>query len=236
MRFHSKELQDLFDVQVVRLFDLIDKQIQSFQEKYPSTQISHLVLSGGLGNSAYVQARLRAKYGDNMTAFNCTRNLQIHVASEPQLSVCKGIVMDRMRKLKSGKSVLGWRCCRASYGTLCKILYNPKNPGKSSDPDFRCIRKIIQCVEHFNRTVSYDPLNGRNYITQAIAWFIVKVRIPFLHGELLLNSLGRAYECRHTHFAPIYKKAYSGWPAKGVSNKYRHFTSGKRAPATFGQS
>ena len=55
MRFQSKELQELFDVQVVRLFDIIDKQIQSFQDKYPTDQIAHLVLSGGLGNSAYVQ-------------------------------------------------------------------------------------------------------------------------------------------------------------------------------------
>jgi hypothetical protein len=121
MIFSSMELKSLFDVQIQRLFDLIDGQIQSFQEKNPAGQIAHLVLSGGLGNSTHVRKCLEGRYGFGASTFSAARNIKIAVATDPQLAVCKGIVMDRVRKLSSGKSVLGWRCSRQSYGTICKV-------------------------------------------------------------------------------------------------------------------
>src|SRR6202034_122755 len=74
-------------------------------------QQAHLVLSGGLGNSPYVQRRLQERYSSGSAPFSNARSLQVRVAPEPQLVVCKGIVADRVQKLKSGRSVLGWRCC-----------------------------------------------------------------------------------------------------------------------------
>jgi len=90
------------------------------------------------------------------------------VAPEPQLAVCKGVAADRVRKVKGGEAILGWRCCRASYGTICKILYDKNNP------------------EHHGRPTYRDPLNGKYYINQAIAWFIKKgepldVDTPLIH-------------------------------------------------------
>jgi hypothetical protein len=116
MSFSLADLQQLFDTQITRLFDLIDSQLQSFQQKFPIDQIAHIVLSGGLGNSAYVQRRLKERY-----AMVSSSRLQVHVAPDPQLAVCKGIVADRVQKIKGGKAVLGWRCCRVSYGTICKF-------------------------------------------------------------------------------------------------------------------
>jgi len=158
MQFSQQDLRGLFDIQVNRLYELIDKQVTRFQQQWPGETISHIILSGGLGNSAYVQSRLNAKYAYGMSTFNATRGVQIHVAPDPQLAVAKGIVHDRVRKLDQGQSVLGWRCARASYGALCKILYNPQN------------------AAHVGLPRATDPLDNKIYITQAIEWFIKKVR------------------------------------------------------------
>jgi hypothetical protein len=83
--------------------------------------------------------------------------------------VCKGLVADRVQKLKTGKSVLGWRCCRASYGTLAKVLYNPKNS------------------EHFGRTPVRDNFDGKLYILECISWFIKQVALPLSHKCKICN-------------------------------------------------
>ncbi|TLD35794.1 hypothetical protein E2P81_ATG02097 [Venturia nashicola] len=150
MKFTLADLQQLFDTQITRLFELIDSQMESFDRKFPNDSIAHLVLSGGLGNSAYVQRKMKQRY-----AMNVHTSLQVHVAPEPQLAVCKGIVLDWLRT-KKNQPVLEWRCCRSSYGTECKVLYDPKNP------------------EHIGQSTHIDPLNQKQYITKAIAWFVTK--------------------------------------------------------------
>jgi len=55
MTFEREDLQKLFDKQIAKLFKLIDSQLQQLFQKIPSAQVSHLVLSGGLGNSVYGQ-------------------------------------------------------------------------------------------------------------------------------------------------------------------------------------
>jgi hypothetical protein len=158
LRVSQGDLRGLFDTQVNRLYELIDQQLDLFQKACPGQSLSHLILSGGLGNSTYIQSRLHAKYGDGGSSFLSARHMQIHLAPDPQLAVAKGIVHDRVRKLNSGRGVLGWRCARASYGALCKILYNASNP------------------THANLRTSVDPFDGKLYVTQAIEWFIRKAR------------------------------------------------------------
>lgn len=167
MTFEREDLQRLFDKQIAKLFRLIDSQLSSLYQKYPAANVAHLVLSGGLGNSAYVQAQLRQHYA--ATDMPNTRGISVRIAPDPQLAVCKGLVSDRVRKLLTSHSVLGWRCCRASYGTLCKILYDKKNP------------------EHATKQLVRDPMNGKMYIMQAIAWFVkkgepVSVDKPIVHN------------------------------------------------------
>ncbi|KAL9058773.1 MAG: hypothetical protein Q9206_001760, partial [Seirophora lacunosa] len=175
MKFTREELQRLFDKQVQKLVSLIDSQLQTMQRKRPGQQVvrfkampnkplptdsykqNHLILAGGLGNSPYVQERLRARFlagGGHPNA----REIQVRVAPDPQLAVCKGLVGDRVRRLKAGKPVLKWRCCRASYGTICKEVYDKENP------------------MHVGRPLERDPMNGKMYVTQRIAWFIKKVK------------------------------------------------------------
>lgn len=170
MTFVREELQRMFDKQIEKLFKLIDSQLQSLFRKLPNEQVAHLVLSGGLGNSAYVQQRLRARYTyGSVPSHPNASMMQVRIAPDPQLAVCKGMVADRIRKINTNKSVLGWRCCRASYGTICKVLYNKKNP------------------EHVGKPITKDPMNNKMYITQAIAWFIkkgepVSVDSPIIHN------------------------------------------------------
>lgn len=157
MYFHREDLKSFFDVQIAKLFDMMDKQLVRLQQKHPNEQVAHLVLSGGLGNSAYVQSCLSSRYAFGNTPHSNARSIQIRVAPDPQLVVCKGNVADRVQKLKSGQSVLGWRCCRASYGTKCKMLYSPNN------------------TEHLGLRTEIDALDGKTYVVDCVDWFIKKV-------------------------------------------------------------
>lgn len=177
MTFTSEELRRMFDSQVEKLYVEIDRQLETFEKKSPRDTVSHLVLSGGLGNSAYVQEQLKSRYSFGRSPFPCARDIQIHVAPEPQLAVCKGLVIDRVRRLQTGRAVLGWRCARASYGTKCRILYDKENP------------------EHFNRQTIKDLLDNRYYICDAIAWFIKKVTWDPI-GSSCADNLGRTHQRR----------------------------------------
>ncbi|KAF2024035.1 hypothetical protein EK21DRAFT_12821, partial [Setomelanomma holmii] len=154
MVFRRDDLKAFFDIQISKLFDMLDKQLVRIQEKYPGEQMAHLVLSGGLGNSAYVQNCMRNRYASGNISHANARNMRIRIAPDPQLVVCKGNVADRVQKLKTGQSVLGWRCCRASYGTMCKILHEPQNPA------------------HFGLKTERDALDGKNYVVNCVDWFI----------------------------------------------------------------
>jgi hypothetical protein len=154
MQFQRDELRPFFDSQIAKLFDMIDKQIVRLQRITPNEQVTHLILSGGLGNSAYVRDSLESRYAFGRTQFPNAFNMQVRIAPDPQLVVCKGNVADRVQKLKSGQSVLTWRCCWASYGTLCKILYEPDNP------------------QHFGLPTERDTLDGKMYVKNYVDWFI----------------------------------------------------------------
>lgn len=93
--------------------------------------------------------------------YSNAQNMQIRIAPDPQLVVCKGNVADRVQKLKTGQSVLGWRCCRASYGTMCKVLHDPADP------------------QHLGLQTELDALDKKLYITNCIDWFIKKVFSPY---------------------------------------------------------
>jgi molecular chaperone DnaK (HSP70) len=157
MTFQRDDLRGNFDGQISKLFDIMDKQLVGLQQKHPNEQVAHLVLSGGLGNSAYVQSCLKSRYAFGNSSHNNARNMQVRVAPDPQLVVCKGNVADRVAKLRSGQSVLGWRCCRASYGTKCKMLYNPNN------------------TDHIGQRTEVDIMDGKTYVVDCVDWFIKKV-------------------------------------------------------------
>jgi hypothetical protein len=170
-------MQRIFDEQVQKIQTMIDMELQRLERQYhPGEQVvripftlvmsnpnsrskNHLILSGGLSNSAYVQERIKRRYAFNASGFPNARSVSIWVAPDPQLAVCKGLVEDRSRKLNTGKHVIETRCCRASYGTGCREKYDENNPNHRG-------RKIIK-----------DASDGKEYITDAIEWFIRKARV-----------------------------------------------------------
>ena len=97
--------------------------------------------------------------------------ISVRIAPDPQLAVCKGLVADRIRKLITSQSILGWRCCRSSYGTMCKIQYDKRNP------------------DHANKQLVKDPLNGKMYLMQAIAWFVKKGELVSVDKPIVRNFI-----------------------------------------------
>ena len=74
-----------------------------------------------------------------------------HIGS--QLVVCKGLVIDRLHRLKYNTFILPSLCCRGSYG----ILYN--EPFDS--------RKHRQ-----KKNIRKDPSDGKKYVVDQIKWLI----------------------------------------------------------------
>ncbi|KAI9771495.1 MAG: hypothetical protein M1840_002115 [Geoglossum simile] len=147
------ELQALFDQQIARICDLIDKQLDRMNEKMPSKQISNLILSGGLGSSVYVQECLTRRYGFNLASpYANARNMEVILSGDAQLAVCQGLVMDRIQKLKFNRSIIDERCCRKSYGMVCMEPYNKD--------------------KHLGQRTWKDPLDKKLYVPEQIDWFI----------------------------------------------------------------
>jgi hypothetical protein len=78
--------------------------------------------------------------------------------SNSQLAVVKGVVADRIQKLTLGPSIMGKRCCRASYGMVCMELYNR--------------------TKHVGLPTWTDPLDKKVYVLDQIDWFVKKVGVP----------------------------------------------------------
>lgn len=113
-----------------------------------------MILSGGLGSSAYVRDRLQEELSLNPHP-NAAR-IKIVQAPDPQLVVVKGLLLDRLQKIESGtRSVVVTRKARASYGVMCKMTYNPEI--------------------HFQEELEKDPLDGQMYAMSQIDWLIKKV-------------------------------------------------------------
>jgi hypothetical protein len=184
-------------VQVGKIQVLIDRELQRLEREYhPGEQVvrrvfptitdillnlmkNHLILSGGLSNSAYVQEQIRKRYSSNANNFSNARLMNVWVAPDPQLAVCKGLVEDQSRKATTGKHVIEQRCCRASYGTICKEKYDEKN------------------YRHQGRRVVKDGVDGKQYVVDAIEWFIRKVKFSSLpsNGFIRMLMKYRANQC-----------------------------------------
>lgn len=179
MHFDQQDLQALFDQQIEKLFLLIDKQLSDLSRKMPTESVKYLILSGGLGQSPYVQQRLKTRYGSASPTSTSARVMHVHIAPDPQLAVCKGLVVDRLSKLRVGQSVLGWRCCRASYGLICKELYDKNNP------------------KHKGCTTQKDPKDRELYVQNCIDWLVIKVSSCHRAGVHKLTG-NRVPRCRQT--------------------------------------
>lgn len=102
---------------------------------------------------------MREQIQAHLLAIPHSNAAQIRVisATDPQLVVVKGLLLDRLQRIDSGtKPVLVTRKARASYGMMCKMKYNPDI--------------------HFQEELKKDPLDGQTYAMSQIDWLIRKVR------------------------------------------------------------
>ncbi|THV55515.1 hypothetical protein BGAL_0007g00460 [Botrytis galanthina] len=70
------------------------------------------MLSGGLGSSPYLLKRVRSRLSNNVGP--TPLNIEVLLSDEPQLSVCRGLVLDRLQKVTENRHVLTSRVCPKS--------------------------------------------------------------------------------------------------------------------------
>lgn len=74
--------------------------------------------------------------------------------------MCKGLVFDKLHRLKHNHITLTGRTCRASYGILCNESYNRQRHSKISVPG----------------QIYKNPFNRKRYATNQICWLIKRGR------------------------------------------------------------
>ena len=75
-----------------------------------------------------------------------------------QLAVVKGLVQDRMSKLKTKKPILGARKSRQSLGLIVNQQYVPH--------------------KHQGADLMTDPIDGQTYAKNQVVWFVKQVGRP----------------------------------------------------------
>ncbi|MCJ1404496.1 hypothetical protein MMC11_007722 [Xylographa trunciseda] len=163
MRLTSDELKSLFDVQVERMFKLIETQLDRLQKKEPTAIVTYLVMSGGLGSSPYIRNRLKLRYTTDMaTVWPNIRGMQVVLVAEPQLVVVQGLVLNRVQEVRHGQEVFKMRCCRASYGTICRKKWDKNvHLGEDVKQDFFTNQKFA--IEQIDWLIKQgDPIRGNS--------------------------------------------------------------------------
>ncbi|KAH0541555.1 hypothetical protein FGG08_003967 [Glutinoglossum americanum] len=163
MLFSKEDIERMFKEQIEGIIKLIDVQIRNLKRDHPFKEVadadmtpfwkSYIVLSGGLGSSMHVQERIRSNYNSGM---------KILVSKEPQLAVCKGLVVDRIHH------AFAIRRCRASYGILFnEVKRNPLGGKKLLVNRIHWIVKKDEPIRmdtpmkcEFSRTVDLEKLEN----------------------------------------------------------------------------
>ena len=79
-------------------------------------------------------------------------------AENSQLAVVQGLVLERSQVTSLGAMVFKERCCRLSYGVLCREEYDPnENP------------------THIGQRVLKSPLDGKYWVEGQIDWLLKQV-------------------------------------------------------------
>ncbi|KAF9880281.1 hsp70 family chaperone [Colletotrichum karsti] len=173
MLFTMQEIQVLFDVQIDGIMRCIEEQLDRLIQKQQPQAIEYMVLSGGLGGSAYVRDSLQAQFQNY--AHQNAEKVAVIPCQDPQLVVVRGLLLDHQQKMETGRlSVLATRIARASYGVVIKEVYSPQ--------------------QHFNEDIQDDAFDPKKkWAVNQIRWLIkkgdtVNPNSPLVHS--LAISLG----------------------------------------------
>ncbi|KAM7216812.1 hypothetical protein V8F06_007789 [Rhypophila decipiens] len=155
MLFSIQEIQSLFDPQVEGIVKKIVEELDWLRDTGRPQQVQHMVLSGGLGSSAYVRDQLQQRFLSYPHP-NANR-VAVIPCNDPQLVVVRGLLYDRQQRWNTGgtTSVLAARVARASYGVIVQEVYSP--------------------ALHFNEDLQPDPFDkGKKWAINQIQWLIRK--------------------------------------------------------------
>ncbi|KZL79148.1 hsp70 family chaperone [Colletotrichum incanum] len=154
MLFSREEIMALFEVQIQGIMRRIKEQLDWLSDNRQPQQVEHMILSGGLGSSAYVRDRLQQQF----TSYPHTNACQTAVipCQDPQLVVVRGLLLDpQQRKNNENLSILATRIARASYGVLVRHVYSP--------------------VLHINEEIKKDQFDPRQkWAVNQIQWLVRK--------------------------------------------------------------
>ncbi|KAK4163210.1 hypothetical protein QBC43DRAFT_68290 [Cladorrhinum sp. PSN259] len=155
MLFTMAEIQSLFDPQVEGIVKRIVEELDWLRNQGHPQHVEHMILSGGLGSSAYVRDRLQQRFL-SFPHPNAS-NVAVIPCNDPQLVVVRGLLLDRQQKWQTGgtTSVLATRIARASYGVVVQEIYSP--------------------AHHFNEDIVTDPFDSsQKWAVNQIQWLIRK--------------------------------------------------------------
>ncbi|CAM1501968.1 Fc.00g039520.m01.CDS01 [Cosmosporella sp. VM-42] len=164
MVFHWSDLERLFQTQVegikTRMIEVLDNWALGNPQLNirPGNPINHVILSGGLGSSRYVQNQLGDYCSNGRHAMLAGTNLL--VSTEPQLAVCRGLI----NYAKQHVSMFPRRLARASFGIPCRRPYSG-----TSGKRWRAIQKEAKK----DKRVKTDEF-GHEWIENCMDWFIIK--------------------------------------------------------------
>lgn len=149
-------LQHIFDEQIEAICQLIDNELRKLQMEHARESVTYLILSGGLGSSAYVRKKLEQRYEHGGAGHPNAEKIEIKTAPKPQLAVVHGLVIDRVQNLiDPEKHVYPKRRCRMSYGIVVREVYDPSR--------------------HMGEDVVRDGRDGQQWAERQIHWFIKQV-------------------------------------------------------------
>lgn len=92
-----------------------------------------------------------------------------------QLAVSRGLVIDRVHRLRHGHSVLSTRCSSSSYGI---VVNNRVRTGKTPPS--------------YNSHVKISPYDGRRYIVNQVQWLLERGQI--IQHRYICQKLDRVFE------------------------------------------
>ncbi|KAK2801105.1 hypothetical protein FQN50_007832 [Emmonsiellopsis sp. PD_5] len=160
MTVSNDDIRWMFNQQIDRIFELIDYQLQTVEE---FENVTHFVISGGLGSSEYVQQRIHERYERGGAG------KRILISDDPQLAVCKGLVLDRIHRVKHGHSMISTRSSRFSYGILYNKEFSPsiyrrRPEGLEIDGKYYLVDQIHWLLKRG------DPVNHRKNISEKFTY------------------------------------------------------------------
>ncbi|KAI9904346.1 hypothetical protein N3K66_000875 [Trichothecium roseum] len=117
----KNRLEDLKDV-LTSSVEITCFEMRCSRDYKQNKYCDHVIISGGLGKSAYVFQRL-VQHIQSSDAPPLLQGTQVHRSSDPQLCVCKGIVENAIQTINGEANTFQRRIADNSIGISCSVPY-----------------------------------------------------------------------------------------------------------------